>query len=67
MVGRVGDEKSKGLWIKEKTVMSEPLAIGSRAPAFETPASDGQTYRLADLLRRGPVALVFYPGNDTPG
>ena len=47
--------------------MSEPLSIGSRAPAFEAPASDGQTYRLADLLRKGPVALVFYPGNNTPG
>jgi len=47
--------------------MSEPLAIGSRAPAFEAPASDGNSYRLADLLHRGPVALVFYPGNNTPG
>ena len=47
--------------------MSEPLAIGSRAPAFEATASDDQTYRLTDLLRRGPVALVFYPGNNTPG
>ena len=47
--------------------MSEPLAIGSRAPAFEAPASDGNTYRMADLLRRGAVALVFYPGNNTPG
>ncbi len=47
--------------------MSEPLQIGSRAPAFEAPASDDKTYRLADLLRRGPVALVFYPGNNTPG
>ena len=47
--------------------MSEPLAIGSRAPAFEASASDGKTYRLADLLRHGSVALVFYPGNNTPG
>ena len=47
--------------------MSDPLEIGARAPAFEAPASDGKTYQLADLLRRGPVALVFYPGNNTPG
>ena len=47
--------------------MSEPLAIGSRAPAFEAPASNGKTYRLADLLHTGAVALVFYPGNNTPG
>lgn len=47
--------------------MSEPLAIGSRAPAFEAAASDGKTYRLADLLGHGSIALVFYPGNNTPG
>ncbi len=47
--------------------MSEPLAIGSTAPVFQAPASDGRTYALADLLKRGAVALVFYPGNNTPG
>ena len=47
--------------------MSELLPIGSRAPTFEAPASDGATYRLADLLKTAAVALVFYPGNNTPG
>jgi len=47
--------------------MSEPLPIGSKAPAFKTQASDGRTYVLGDLLKDGPVALVFYPGNNTPG
>lgn len=47
--------------------MSDLLPIGSKAPAFTAAASDGQTYRLADLLKRGHVALVFYPGNNTPG
>jgi len=47
--------------------MSEPLPIGHKAPAFTAPASDGQTYALGDLLKHGPVALVFYPGNNTPG
>lgn len=47
--------------------MSEPLPIGSRAPAFTAPASDGRTYALAELLKAGAVALVFYPGNNTPG
>lgn len=47
--------------------MSEPLAVGSKAPPFLAPASDGKTYALADLLQQGPVALVFYPGNNTPG
>jgi peroxiredoxin len=47
--------------------MSDPLAIGSTAPPFAAPASDGRTYALADLLKQGPVTLIFYPGNNTPG
>jgi peroxiredoxin len=47
--------------------MSEPLPIGSKAPPFRAPASDNRTYALADLLKAGAVALVFYPGNNTPG
>jgi peroxiredoxin len=47
--------------------MSELLAIGSTAPAFTAPASDGRTYALADVLQTKHVALVFYPGNNTPG
>jgi peroxiredoxin len=47
--------------------MSDVLAIGAQAPDFTAPASDGKSYRLAELLRRTNVALVFYPGNNTPG
>jgi peroxiredoxin len=47
--------------------MSDPLPVGSKAPAFTAPASDGKRYALADLLKGGAVALVFYPGNNTPG
>jgi peroxiredoxin len=47
--------------------MTDVLTIGTKAPGFEAQASDGKTYRLADLLRRTHVALVFYPGNNTPG
>jgi len=47
--------------------MSEVLEIGSVAPTFEAAASDGKTHRLSDVLRRTHVALVFYPGNNTPG
>jgi peroxiredoxin len=47
--------------------MSEPLAVGDKAPAFKAVASDGQAYGLAELLEAGAVALVFYPGNNTPG
>ncbi len=47
--------------------MSNVLAVGSKAPLFEAQASDGKTYTLADVLKRGHVVLVFYPGNNTPG
>ena len=44
-----------------------PLDIGTKAPAFDAEAHDGKRYALADLLPLGPVALFFYPGNNTPG
>ena len=47
--------------------MSELLAIGDKAPLFTAPASDGTTYSLTDVLKTKLVALVFYPGNNTPG
>lgn len=45
----------------------EPFAVGALAPAFAADADDGRRYELAALLRSGPVALYFYPGNNTPG
>ncbi len=47
--------------------MSDVLSIGSKAPQFTAAASDGKTYALEDLLKNGHVALIFYPGNNTPG
>jgi peroxiredoxin len=47
--------------------MSDVLSIGSKAPVFTAAASDGKTYALDDLLKTGHVALIFYPGNNTPG
>ena len=45
----------------------EPLAVGSSAPDFELTAAGGRQQRLSELLKTGPVALFFYPGNNTPG
>ena len=47
--------------------MTEPLKVGSRAPLFKAPASDGQTHALAEVLKQRHAALFFYPGNNTPG
>ena len=46
---------------------SEPLALGARAPDFVLEATGGQRLMLSSLLKQGPVALFFYPGNNTPG
>ncbi len=45
----------------------EPLAVGTPAPDFTLEGTMGGPYRLAELLVRGPVALFFYPGDNTPG
>ena len=47
--------------------MNELIAVGSTAPGFDLAASDGKTYRLADVLKQNLALLVFYPGNNTPG
>lgn len=46
---------------------NEPLPVGSTAPNFAMDATGGRRLVLKDLLKQGPVALFFYPGNDTPG
>ncbi len=38
------------------------LKAGDRAPAFELPDGDGMPWRSEDLLRGGPIVIVFYRG-----
>jgi peroxiredoxin Q/BCP len=47
--------------------MSDLLEIGSAAPSFSAVANDGNTISLDELLKNGPVALFFYPADNTPG
>jgi peroxiredoxin Q/BCP len=46
-------------------LFSDPLTVGTRAPAFEAKDDSGKTVRLSDLRGKN-VVLVFYPGDDTP-
>ncbi|MGZ7053555.1 MAG: peroxiredoxin-like family protein, partial [Candidatus Angelobacter sp.] len=38
------------------------LKAGDHAPAFELPDGDGMLWRSEDLLRSGPLAIVFFRG-----
>ena len=38
------------------------LKSGDQAPQFELPDGDGMLWRSEDLLRNGPLAIVFYRG-----
>ena len=42
-------------------------AVGAKAPAFELPASTGETIGLNDFAGKKTVVLYFYPKADTPG
>jgi len=46
--------------------MPEMPQPGDLAPDFEGPTQSGEPLRLSDLRGR-PVALYFYPADDTPG
>jgi len=47
-------------------LFSDPLAAGAVAPDFSLPDESGHVVALS-ALRGHNVALVFYPGDDTPG
>ena len=47
--------------------MPKELAVGSAAPAFSLLDQQGKTWVLKEVLSTGPLFLVFYPGDLTPG
>ena len=49
------------------TSSSEPLQVGDQAPDFSLPASDGNTYTLAQFRGVKPVVIAFFPKAFTGG
>jgi peroxiredoxin len=47
--------------------MAAPLAAGDTAPDFELPVRGRETVHLSSLLERGPVALLTYFFDFSPG
>lgn len=45
----------------------EELGVGDRAPDFELPGSDGETYRLSDFRGKQVVVLAWFPKAFTGG
>ena len=45
--------------------MGKDVGVGSLAPAFSLPSSDGVAWNLSDH-RGKPVVLLFYPRDNTP-
>ena len=43
------------------------LSLGTPAPDFTLSDDSGHRVRLAEWLAKGPVVLVFYPMDETPG
>lgn len=43
--------------------MGKVPSAGELAPEFELPDSTGAPQRLAELVSRGPVVLLFYRGH----
>ena len=48
--------------LRESRIVSSALKKGEKAPAFELPDGDGRLWRSEDLLRSGPLVIVFYRG-----
>ena len=48
--------------LKNSDIAERALKPGEKAPSFELPDGDGNLWRSEDLLRSGPLVMVFYRG-----
>lgn len=51
----------------DRAAPTAPPQVGSEAPAFELPGSDGKTHRLADHRGKRVVVLAWFPAAFTGG
>jgi peroxiredoxin len=48
--------------LRRSRIAERALKAGDTAPGFELPDGDGMIWRSEDLLRSGPLVIVFYRG-----
>ncbi len=48
--------------LKKSGIAEHALKTGGHAPSFELPDGDGLVWRSEDMLRGGPLVIVFYRG-----
>ena len=48
-------------------LMSAPPKVGQKAPDFEAVDTAGNTLKLSELVKGGPVIIAFFPKAFTPG
>lgn len=53
--------------VRAKPGAPAELKVGSKAPAFSLPGSDGKTYKLAEIRKQKVVVLAWYPKAFTGG
>src|SRR5215471_4873414 len=48
--------------LQQSGIVSRSLPVGATTPAFKLPDQNGKPIRSAELLRSGPLIVVFYRG-----
>ena len=49
--------------LRDSGILERALAVGSKAPSFALPGSDGESRGFPGLYESGPVVLTFFRGD----
>ena len=52
--------------LEQQRLADHALKVGDRLPDFQLPDATGQTIKLSELLKNGPVVISFYRGGWCP-